>query len=90
MITLPARVQPELVLGLGLFLTGCATGTAAERVERYCPTAPQRLWAAGSIQETRLSILVNGVRYYVDGNRSTLTGLRCFNAAVELSQGRKP
>lgn len=73
-----------------LLLVGCATGTAAERVERYCPTAPQRFWAAGSLQETKFSVVVNGVRYYVDGNRSTMTGLRCFCAAVEVSQGGHP
>jgi hypothetical protein len=76
--------------GLLMLLAGCATGSAVERVERYCPTAHQRFWAAGSPQETTLSIVVNGVRYYVDANRSTLTGLRCFCAAVEVSQGGQP
>lgn len=72
----------RLVIVVALLLTGCATSTAAERVTAYCRPSPP--------SEGNLRIAVGDTVYNVQFPPRTLYEQRCFNAAVELSQGHKP
>ncbi len=69
-----------------LALTGCATGTATERVANYCRPYPPA--------ESNIFITMeNGAKYNVPPGplfARSLTEQRCFEAAIELSSKPLP
>ena len=74
---------PRILL-VCIMLTGCATGTAAERVAQYCRPVPPK------VSNVFITLSTNGVTYNVPNYGPTfvrnLEEQRCFNAAVEPSE----
>lgn len=75
-----------LIAGVALAVTGCATGTATDRVAKYCRPYPPA-------ESNILITMENGAKYNVPPGplfARSLTEQRCFEAAIELSSKTAP